>query len=294
MIGDLIRKERTRQGHSAAGLARLAAVDADSMASVERGTATVATMSKVVEAMRCRLTWTSYQAGQPLGAEIRASRHHRGLTQQVLAGRIGVTTRTLISLENHDRGRMAVLDNVLRELRIRPKVVPKNRRLVPTRNSPELDVVYTPRDMARDVVRHFRPSGVILEPCRGDGSFFDAFPTDAVAKWCEIDEGKDFFDHHDPVDWIVSNPPWSEFRVFNIHAMSLATNIVWVVPLVHFSSKARIRDVREAGFGLREILLLDTPKEWPQGGFQIAGLHFSRGYTGLTRVSEHLRGSVPE
>lgn len=118
---------------------------------------------------------------------------------------------------------------------------------MPKRNSPEEDVVYTPRDMVRDVVRHFRPSGVILEPCRGDGSIYDAFPEDADSRWCEIEHGRDFFDHYEPIYWIISNPPWSEFRPFNVHAMNLAKNIVWVIPLVHFSRKARIRDVRDAG-----------------------------------------------
>jgi len=284
MIGDLIRRERHRQGRYATEVARIAGIKPDSVASVEASTATLTSMNRLLDAMRCRLIWKEYEIGQPIGAALRARRLQLDLSQRVLADRTGITTRTLITLENHSRGRMTVLGRVLTELRIKPKVVPKSRQAVPTRSSPELDVVYTPRAMARDVVDHFRPSGVMLEPCKGDGSFLDAFPADADTRWCEIEEGRDFFDWHEPVDWIVSNPPWSDFRAFNNHAMSLAKNIVWILPLVHFSGKARIRDVREAGFGLREILFLETPKEWPQGGLQIAGVHLSRGYAGRTRV----------
>lgn len=290
MIGNLIRRERLRQDRSAAEVARLANIKPDSVASTEASVATIETMSRVLNAMKCHLTWPEYHLGQLLGAAVSARRRQLGLPQRILADRIGVTARTLITLENHHRGRMSVLDWVLSELRIKPKVVPKNRRAVPTRSSPELDVVYTPRAMARDVVKHFRPSGVLLEPCKGDGNFLEAFPADADARWCEIQQGSDFFDWYEPVDWIVSNPPWSEFRAFNLHAMGLAKNIVWVIPLVHFSGRARIRDVRDAGFGLREILLLETPKEWPQGGLQVAGVHLKSGYAGRTRVGALVQG----
>jgi hypothetical protein len=145
--------------------------------------------------------------------------------------------------------------------------------------------------MARDVVEHFRPTGKILEPCRGDGSFFDAFPHNAEKLWCEIQDGQDFFDFHGQVDWIISNPPWSEFRAFNIHAMNLATNIVWIIPLVHLCGKARIRDVEAKGYGPREFLLLDTPATWPQGGFQIAAVHIQRQYAGPVAFSRCVNGA---
>jgi transcriptional regulator with XRE-family HTH domain len=284
-IGNLIRKERNRQGLTAAEVARRAAINPDSLVSAEASAATLRTMQSVLDALRCRLTWKDWPPVQPLGAQIRARRSQIGLSQRTLADRVGVSTRTVIALENNGRGRMSVLDAVFRELRIQPKVVSKNRRAVPTRNAPELDVVYTPRALARDVVEHFQPTGVILEPCKGDGSFLDEFPADADAKWCEIEEGRDFFVFSGQVDWIISNPPWSEFRAFNLHAMGVATNIVWVIPLVHLSGKARIRDVRGAGFGLREIMLVDTPKGWPQGGFQIAAVHLKRGFKGRTLLS---------
>ena len=284
-IGELVKRERNRQGHSAAELARRAGINPDSLASVERSSASLRTLEKVLWALRCNLTWQGRQADQKIGSIVRNRRQERKMSQQTLATKVGVTSRSILALENRSTGRMSVLDDVLTALRIAPKVVPKNRRAVPTRNGPEHDKVYTPRQMARDVVEHFSPSGIVLEPCRGDGSFLEAFPADADARWCELDEGRDFFDWHERVDWIISNPPWSEFRAFNIHAMSLATNVVWIIPLVHFSSRARIRDVRDAGFGLKEILLLDTPKEWPQGGFQIAALHFQKGFKGRTKMS---------
>ncbi|GFE64928.1 hypothetical protein KIN_20020 [Litoreibacter roseus] len=267
-----------------AAVARKAGVKPHSITSTECSSATVATMNKVVGALGCRVTWGDYPNGEALGAAIRQVRQQRGRTQLSLVECTGVTTRTLIALENQTKGRMTVLEAVMKELKLKPKVVPKNRRLVPTKNASEQDVVYTPRDLAAEVISHFKPTGVMLEPFRGNGQFLDAFPARAISHYCEIDEGRDFFDWHQPIDWIVSNPPWSQFRAFNIHAMRLAANIVWVIPLVHFSGKARMRDVQEMGFGFREIALLDTPKDWPQGGFQLAAFHLKRGYSGPTRT----------
>lgn len=59
------------------------------------------------------------------------------------------------------------------------------------------DVVLTPDKIAHDVVEHFRPSGRILDPCKGDGAFLKYMPG---AEWCEVREGRSFFEWYDPVD----------------------------------------------------------------------------------------------
>lgn len=92
----------------------------------------------------------------------------------------------------------------------------------------ESDVVLTPSDVAADVVRRFEPYGRILDPCKGEGAFTDHMPT---AEWCEIREGSDFFEWREPVDWIVSNPPYSIFSKFMRHSMTVARNIVYVIPV---------------------------------------------------------------
>lgn len=290
-LGQLITKERQRQGHSMAEIARRSGITNNSVASVEEGSATILTMEKVITSLGCRLTWDGYPKGASLGNAIRQVRHQRGMSQADLGRATDVTTRTLITMESQTKGRMRILNAIVKELRIKPKIIPKNRRLVPTKNAPELDVVYTPRELAKSVIDHFQPKGSVLEPCRGSGHFFDAFPPDTTKHYCEIDEGLDFFDWHDPVDWVISNPPWSQFRAFNAHAMGLASNVVWIIPLVHFSGKARVRDVREMGFGFREIVLLDTPNDWPQGGFQLAAFHLRRGYAGPIRTMDTQRST---
>lgn len=102
-----------------------------------------------------------------------------------------------------------------------------------------------------------------------------------MCDWCEIDEGRDFLAADGRWDWIVTNPPWSQFRPFLAKSMQVADNVVFLVTMNHFFTKARMRDVAAAGFGFVEALLVETPPEpWPQSGFQVAAVHLRKGHRG--------------
>lgn len=152
-------------------------------------------------------------------------------------------------------------------------------QLNPNKNKPEQDIVYTPRDLALDIITHYQPSGVLLDPSSGDGAFFDQFPGDDN-HWCEISKDVDFFDFTDKCDWIITNPPWSMMRKFLQHGMEVADNIVYLTSMNHYMTKARLRDMKQAGFGLKEFYCFDTPKSFPQSGFQLAAVHTQRGWNG--------------
>jgi hypothetical protein len=158
--------------------------------------------------------------------------------------------------------------------------------LCPPSNQPEHDLVFTPRWLAADIIQHFRPSGLILDSCRGSGAFFDQFPKGwSEPEWCEIEQGRDFFSWKEHVDWIITNPPWSKFREFLIRGMLVADNVVYLVTINHFMTKARLRDMAEYGFRFREIYAVDTPVDWPQTGFQLAAVWIQRGYVGDCTMS---------
>ena len=55
------------------------------------------------------------------------------------------------------------------------------------------DVVMTLEDTAIKIIDYFNPSGTILEPCKGMGSFYNNFKIDK--DYCEITEGKDFLQY---------------------------------------------------------------------------------------------------
>ena len=131
-----------------------------------------------------------------------------------------------------------------------------------------VDVVLTPDEVAADMVRHFRPSGRMLDPCRGPGTFWKNMPG---ADWCEVREGRDFFAWYEKVDWIVSNPPYSIFPEWMEHSLEIAEHIVYLVPLIKvFGSEKRLRDIFRVG-GIVETRLygsgtmLGFPFGWPCG-----------------------------
>lgn len=157
----------------------------------------------------------------------------------------------------------------------------------PNKNYRSDDVVMTPIDLAERLVNHFKPQGKGLEPCKGTGNFLRFLKK---ADWCEITEGRDFFDYHEKVNYIFTNPPWSKIRPFLQHSMELAENIYFLFTINHLWTKARLRDIQQQGFGIVEICIFDTPKEFPQSGFQVEMVHIQRGYDGkqirLSRLEE--------
>ncbi len=153
----------------------------------------------------------------------------------------------------------------------------------PNRDYDSNDVVMTPPHLAQRIVDHFKPSGRILEPCRGKGSFQKIMPG---SFWCEISEGVDFFAWSKPVDWIVTNPPWSQIRPFLQHSMELADDIVFLMTVNHVWTKARIRDIYSTGFAIKEICICEMPPEFPQSGFQLGAIHISRGWKGDMKYSD--------
>lgn len=153
----------------------------------------------------------------------------------------------------------------------------------PNRNYKSDDVVMTPESLAVKLVEHFKPSGKGLEPCRGTGNIWNHLNN---ADWCEITEGKDFFEYSEHVDYIFTNPPWSQIRKFLQHSYEIADNIYMLFTINHLWTKARLNDMKKAGFGIKEICIFDTPKNFPQSGFQVGMVYLSRGYSGNIQFKE--------
>lgn len=146
------------------------------------------------------------------------------------------------------------------------------------------DAVYTPEWAARDMVDFFKPSGRILEPCKGDGIFLKYLPPQT--EWCEISEGKDFYAWTEPVDWIISNPPYSTFRDWLEHSFQVAADIVYLVPLKNvFSAYGFIEMVYKYGW-IKHVRTYGTGSKlnFPMGN-AVGAIHFKRGYYGSTSWS---------
>lgn len=144
------------------------------------------------------------------------------------------------------------------------------------------DNIYTPDVLAKRIVYRYRLrlKGRILEPCSGGGAFVRALKENNIrCTSLELKKGKDFFRYNKPVDWIITNPPYSKVRSFLLHSYKITKNILFLVPTCHILSlKARRRDMKEAGFGIKKVLECDTPKTFPPSGFQLGVVHLQKGF----------------
>lgn len=145
------------------------------------------------------------------------------------------------------------------------------------------DVVFTPDWLAKQIVRMYDldMKSSVLEPCKGEGAFTQYLPK---ADWCEIAEGKNFYDYDNKVEWIVTNPPYSDYNRFLDHAFELAQNIVLLVPVAKmFKSMGTIKKIYNWG-GIVGIKILPASKAGFPFGFPCAVYHLQKFYQGKTDI----------
>ena len=151
------------------------------------------------------------------------------------------------------------------------------------------DVVFTPDWLAEKICSMFPIRGLVLEPCKGEGAFMKYLPIDTM--WCEIAEGKNFYDFTPitkngvRVDWIVTNPPYSDFDRFLDHSFELSDNVVLLVPVAKImKSMGTLKKVFNYG-GIVSCHFLGGGQAGFPFGFPVGIYHFKRDYKGETRFA---------
>jgi hypothetical protein len=160
------------------------------------------------------------------------------------------------------------------------------------------DVVYTPQELARDMVAYFQPSGICLDPCAGDGVFYNLFPEGR--EWCEIERGRDFYAWQKQADWIISNPPYSDLLSWVRHSFKIAKDIVYIMPSHRVFASAEFLDDLFSWGGIVHIRRYGTGSQWGfPFGHALAAVHYRAGYTGSqtwsryeAQQSLHLTGGI--
>lgn len=139
------------------------------------------------------------------------------------------------------------------------------------------DVVYTPSKLAADMIEFFAPSGKCLDPCSGDGAFYDLLPNGS--DWCEIERGRDFYAWTDRVDWIMGNPPYSHLLAWLRHSFDVADNVVYLMPLHRVFASSQFLDDLFSWGGVVHIRRYGTGTIWGfPFGHALAAVHYRRGY----------------
>ena len=147
------------------------------------------------------------------------------------------------------------------------------------------DTVQTPIEIAKMIIKKFNPQGLILEPCKGNGNIYCQLPK--PKDWCEITQGRDFFDYHQKVDWIITNPPYSIYDKFLEHCFELADNVVLLCPIAKAFKSMRVEKLVDNYGGLKLIWLIGSGTNCGFNfGFPTGCLHYQRNYKGtITRLT---------
>jgi hypothetical protein len=104
---------------------------------------------------------------------------------------------------------------------------------MPENSYTDYDFHQTPADLAKDLLATLPllPGDRLYEPFKGEGAFYDNFPTANPKDWAEITKGRDFCTYETTYDWVISNPP---FRVDGFGAKGNA-----IFPLIdYFTDRA--------------------------------------------------------
>lgn len=145
------------------------------------------------------------------------------------------------------------------------------------------DIVYTPDYVAKHICSFVKPYGLCLDPCRGDGAFHKHLPEGS--DYCEISEGKDFFDYNRKVDFIIGNPPYSIFEEFLRKSFEISDNVSFLVPTNKVFQRQVIMDLINKWGGIKSMIIYGsgTLIDFPFG-FSVGNFHFQKGYSGDAKI----------
>ena len=104
-----------------------------------------------------------------------------------------------------------------------------------------------------------KETDIWLDPFKNSGNYFNQFPTEKK-DWCEILDGKDFFEYDKPVDIICSNPPYSMMNAVLEKSVKLNPRVIsYLIGVGNLTSK-RIEDMEKNGYKIVKLHLCKVYK----------------------------------
>ena len=119
----------------------------------------------------------------------------------------------------------------------------------------KMDYYLTPEPVARLMIEmaEIKDTDLVLDPSKGKGVFFDNLPYGG--DYCEITEGKDFFDNRNYYDVIIGNPPYSIWDRWISHTVKICDKFCYLFGQSSLTHN-RIKMIHDAGFGATKICIL--------------------------------------
>lgn len=156
------------------------------------------------------------------------------------------------------------------------------------------DLFYTPPQLARQLINimieqnYFEKSDSILDPCSGKGAFINGFAHCLPENYaqlleCEIQKGSDFYEFTGYVDWVISNPPFSDLtRWLNKTLLLNPRGFAYIMPTYSLTEQ-RLRKIESFGYTVDSTILIRNPEHW-NIGFTMAFYVFTKNGARSTRL----------
>ena len=92
----------------------------------------------------------------------------------------------------------------------------------------------TPKELAKELLAYcpLEQGDRVIEPFKGEGAFYDIFPSTVHKDWAELEQGKDYTDISGEYDWVITNPP------FSLQSGTKLVNSFWLL-LDYYSQRAK-------------------------------------------------------
>jgi hypothetical protein len=162
---------------------------------------------------------------------------------------------------------------------------------------PENDKIFTAYPFAKRIIEYFVPQGSIFDPCSGHGfdkdgkpakAFYSQYPEHCNRYEAEIEEGKDCVDFNLPVQWVITNPPYSKaYCKVAGHSFKIANNVVFLTRLdTSLGTYHRWRLAEDQGHKTKEIILVPWKDAgFPPRGFVLAVIHWQKCWRGDCKIT---------
>tara|TARA_R100000353_G_scaffold149690_1_gene108115 strand:+ start:332 stop:820 length:489 start_codon:yes stop_codon:yes gene_type:complete len=124
------------------------------------------------------------------------------------------------------------------------------------------DVFITPLELAKNHINmiEYNENDLWLDPCKNNGSYYNQYPSDCQKDYCEILEGKDFFEYQGNPSIICDNPPYSILDNWFKKVIELNPRVYSCLIGVGNLTARRIEWFKNAGYGITKLKMLKVWK----------------------------------
>jgi len=133
----------------------------------------------------------------------------------------------------------------------------------------------TPEELCKKLIEYvpIQEGDILLEPFKGEGGFYNNFPTNTINEWCELEQGRDYTSYTGKIDWVITNPPFkldtgskrvnSFYYLLNYYLDKVDKGICFLANHTCWATLTpkRMADMNSKGFYLHKAVLCNV-KKW--------------------------------